>query len=142
MASDVRIRRVRSLESVVWLNDRIFPGEPIDRIDLEKAVWWVARRGTTPVGFCGVRVLTYEPSAAFLCRSGVRPSARGQGLQKRFIQTRLRYLRAHTKARKAISYTTYDNTASANNLVRCGFRLYRPDTIWAEDHSLYFHIEV
>ncbi len=139
----IRFRRVtgeRGLRQVVQLNAQIFPDDPLEAADKARGVWWVAFEGLTPVGFCGVRKLKYE-DAAFLCRAGLLPSARGQGLQRRMIQLRLRWMRAQGIA-KAVTYTMRDNYPSANNLIKCGFLLYEPPEYWGGTRSLYFMKEL
>lgn len=100
---------------------------------LRDAAWWVAWDGTEPVAFGGFRPIE---GAAFLCRAGVIPSHRGLGLQRRLIRVRLAAARrcgfgwAHT-------YTANGNCVSANNLIRCGFRLFEPSWYWGGTDALY-----
>ena len=92
--------------------------------------WWIVWRDDgKAVGFAGSRY--YEPdNAMFLCRAGVLPCARGNGLQRRLIRARIRHARA-SGARGLMTYTRLDNCASSNNLIRCGFRLWTPSYAWA-----------
>lgn len=100
--------------------------------------WWIVTehpRGRV-VGFCGS--LYWGPeSLVFLCRSGVMPEARGKGLQRRMIKTRVAHA-AYIGAKGCISYTSTDNTVSSNNLIRCGFELYEPEYKWAGEEYLYW----
>ena len=42
-------------------------------------------------------------------------------------------------ATKMISYTSADNHASANNLIRSGYLLYEPENAWAGPEFLYWY---
>jgi GNAT superfamily N-acetyltransferase len=66
----------------------------------------------------------------------VLPEFRGQGLQKRLIRIRL-------KTAKAIGMNwavtdTYDNPASGNNMIACGFKLFIPSDPWGVGRTLYW----
>lgn len=41
-----------------------------------------------------------------------------------------------------LSDTVEDNTASANNLIRCGYTLWLPPVRWATEGSLYWRREL
>lgn len=101
----------------------------------EGSYWWIAYCDDEVVGFAG---LTYYPhlSSAFLSRVGVLPEYRGLGLQRRFIRVRERQSVKDGYSR-IVSYTSYDNVASANNLIKCGYRLYIPKFYWGVRNALY-----
>jgi GNAT superfamily N-acetyltransferase len=103
-------------------------------------VWWVVRDFPGKVsGYAGARVL--NPLTIYLERAGVCRWARGQGLQKRLIYTRLRYGRVQG-CRWAITYTIA-NPASVNNLIHCGFRSYAPESPWVDgDDVQYWRIKL
>lgn len=115
------------------IDKQLFDGSPLAL--KEGSYWWLAYCGKEVVGFAG---LTYYPhlSSAFLSRVGVLAEYRGLGLQRKFIRVRERqavkdgYLRV-------VSYTSYDNVASANNLIRCGYKLYIPKFYWGVRNALY-----
>lgn len=121
------------------MNDRIFPGEPLDGADRYRSRWIGIKHtgGCDLVAFCGLRELSSSPGVWFLCRAGVLEAYRGKGLQKRMIRLRLRYAKAH-RGKLAITYTTKENFASANSLISCGFRLYDPEWAWAGREMLYW----
>jgi GNAT superfamily N-acetyltransferase len=74
---------------------------------------------------------------AFLCRVGVDRAHRGHGLQKRLIRAReLAARRAGIK--QLVTYCVPWNEASANNLIACGYRLYRPASRWGGAGCIYF----
>ncbi|PPE71486.1 GNAT family N-acetyltransferase [Caldimonas thermodepolymerans] len=97
--------------------------------DYTEGWWWLAYLNGEPVAFAGMRWAVSEAEAVYLSRCGVLIGHRGNGLQRRFLAARLRYAKS-LWARAAIT-TTYNNPASANNLIRAGFRLYTPDTPWS-----------
>ena len=62
---------------------------------------------------------------------------RGKGLQKRLIDVRTRAAKRHF-CYTVITYTTPDNYASANNLIRRGFKMYDPEYQYGGSTMLYF----
>jgi hypothetical protein len=98
-------------------------------------VWWAARRPNGfPVAFAGLkrRGFVWE-----LVRAGVAPEARGEGLQLRLIRAREAFV-ARAGGGLVTTYTAAHGLASANNLIRAGYRLYRPREAWGLPGSLYF----
>lgn len=100
--------------------------------------WWICYCDGEIAGFCGI---TFYPKiqkpAAFLCLSGVYKEYRGFGLQRRFIKIRENFA-AKNGYNRVITYTSYDNIPSANNLIRSGYLLYIPPQEWGVRHGLYF----
>lgn len=86
--------------------------------------WWVAYDQSLPVAFAGLTRSQQVPDGGYLCRAGVLPSHRGQGLQRRLIQVRER--KARKLGMKVLVTDTFDNPPSSNNLIRAGFRLHEP----------------
>ena len=72
----------------------------------------------------------------YLKRAGVRLPHRGQGLQRRFV--RVREAQARREGFSALVTDTSDNPSSANNLIACGYRIYRPDEPWGFPHTIYW----
>jgi GNAT superfamily N-acetyltransferase len=120
---------------IVHLDETCFPAD--DTIDPARDEWWIARndRGGI-VGYASARPLPSE-NAVFLSRAGVLPEARGSGLQLRLIRARLRWSR-RLRYQLALTYTTPDNHASANNLIRSGFMVYQPVEYWAGSTAVYW----
>jgi GNAT superfamily N-acetyltransferase len=98
--------------------------------------WWLAFDGDEPVGFAGLYQSSRWCDAGYLCRAGVVPSHRGQGLQKRLIRARERKARA--VGFRWLITDTNDNPSSGNSLISSGFRLYSPSKPWAADGALYW----
>lgn len=105
----------------------------------ESDAWWIAYEDGAPVAFAGIRRTRAQESVWYLCRAGVLPSARGQGLQRRLIAKRVAWARAQGAA-AVVTDCTPTNYASANSLIRAGFKLYRPGYAWAMPHSMYWKL--
>lgn len=133
-----RLKRVDATNTAVWaaitaMDARCFTdGSPA--IADNNGAWWIAYAGTEAAGYCGIRQGT-APGRGYLCRAGVLPKFRGQGLQKALIRVRVAY--ARKQGWTCVVTDTHDNPASANSLIACGFRLYRPEVRWSFDSSLY-----
>ena len=109
---------------------------PLDEWEDASAYWIAYDDVSSPVGFCSVRVLRNEPGV-FLTRAGILPCARGQGLQRRMINTRVQWARKGG-FEYAVTYCYYDNHASIVNLLRCGFKFTRPLYWYGGKNSHYF----
>lgn len=132
----IRISQTDDLDAIREMDQVCFRGE--DLPDLDDAIWWIAHEGPTELGYAGGVVDTDIHVDFFLNRAGVLPEARGHGLQRRLINARMRYARAHGM-RSCYTYTVPFNVASSNNLIKCGFTLWRPACPWAGDEVLYWH---
>ena len=114
------------------LNNLIFPQDYT--LDFSKDVWWVATCDNKPVGFCG---LAEFRNYVFLKRAGVLSDYRGRRLHRHLIRVRLQYAKK-LGFEQAITYTLINNTASSNNLIQAGFRLYLPENRWVGNDALYW----
>jgi N-acetylglutamate synthase-like GNAT family acetyltransferase len=110
---------------------------PYDQpVDTNFGSWWIATKDGNDIGFAGlVRTVSWT-DCGYLCRAGVVPDARGQGLQKQFIRVRLRQAKA-LGWRWVVTDTT-DNLASANSLIATGFKLFQPTKPWGFKNTLYW----
>ena len=116
-----------------FLDLSTLPGdEPYDKVG---SVWWVAYDGKTPVGYAGIK--RWGSTMAFLCRAGVLKEARGQGLHRRLLRVREAWAK-RLGIKTLITYTAPFNLQAANNLIRAGFVLYKPEEEWGVEHALYF----
>jgi GNAT superfamily N-acetyltransferase len=111
-----------------------FDGAPVPEFD--HGHWWLAFHETTPIAFAGVVPSTRAINAGYFCRVGVLRKHCGNALQ-------LRLMRAlESRARRigwgCIVSDTTDNLASANNFIRAGYWLYRPQVPWAWPNTLYW----
>lgn len=105
--------------------------------EFDKGHWWLAFRGAAPIAFAGLVASAHVANAGYFCRVGVLRKHRGHALQLRFM--RALESRARQFGWRCILSDTTDNVASANNFIRCGYRLYQPQNPWAWPNSLYWH---
>lgn len=133
------IKKVLSADAedvVTDLHATCWPGRSDTYWD-EDAEWWVVEDHTGgSVAFGGLRT-SKDELGAYLCRSGVHPLVRGQGLQRKLIKAR------ETWARKQglkflTTDTVFGNYHSANNLIASGFRMFNPISPWGADDSSYW----
>lgn len=129
------IKRTEDLRTCKALHTLLFPA---DEFEVRGVAFWLAKDDDgEPAGFCSAKPSIIDDNAAFLSRAGVLPHARGQGLQRRMIRTRLKWARAEGFSR-AITYTHISNIPSARNLIACGFTVYAPDYPFAGEDMIYF----
>lgn len=111
-----------------------FDGAPIPEFDYGN--WWLTLCGTEPVAFAGLIPSTHICRAGYFCRVGVLRKHRGRGIQLRLM--RALEARARRSGWSSIVSDTTDNLPSANNLIRAGYLLYRPQNPWAWPNTLYW----
>lgn len=120
----------------MYLHLETFPADEFP--DDERNIYWVVWDDSDkPVGFCIVRPVHGDKYTCFLSRAGLLPCARGNGLHKRMINTRIKWARKN-KYKYCITYTVKNNFTSYNNLQNTGFKLYEPDYYYAGEESLYW----
>jgi GNAT superfamily N-acetyltransferase len=125
-------------ETLHELHDAIF-ADSAPSIDPERGHWWLAYAvdGDREIaGFCGLTPTYGQPEIGYLKRAGVLPWHRGSGLQRRFV--RVREALARRLGMSALVTDTSDNPSSANNLIACGYRIYRPPNPWGFPHTIYW----
>ena len=133
----IRIRLVDGLKKEAVLKDlhRIcFDRDSLP--DFSQEYWWIAYNGPEAIAFAGMHKSRSWTNVGYLCRSGVLPKYRGNGLQKRLI--RVRQALATRLGWVALITDTYDNPASSNSLISCGFKLYNPEKPWSFKNALYW----
>jgi GNAT superfamily N-acetyltransferase len=110
---------------------------PYDQpLDTNFGSWWIASQDGRDIGFAGLVRSVSWIDCGYLCRAGVVPIHRGQGLQKKFIRVRIRQAKA--LGWKWLISDTTENPASANSLISCGFKMFEPSKPWAFKNSLYW----
>lgn len=119
---------IREIFDALWGPEEEFPG-------FDDA-WWLVRDAGKVVGFCSARYLADE-RIVFISSAGLAPSARGHGLQRRMIETRIRWAESKN-ARQVLTYTMLKNYPSMINLLRCGFKFYDPPYPWAGGDVHYY----
>jgi len=119
---------------LTWLQIEILSGD--DTLPTNIGWWWVLYCDDQPIGFCSLRPSAYWLDTLYLCRAGVLPQYRGKGLQKRLIRVRERYAK-RLNVNWLIS-DTYNNPASTNSLIRCGFQMYIPTKKYGAEGTCYW----
>lgn len=120
-----KISQTDDHELIAEMDAQAFEGCELARSEIERITWWVARNEDgLPVAYAGARPCKTLKGTVFLSRCAVTSCARGQGLQRRLLEVRVRWARKHD-AWRAITYTASDNWRSMNNLIRKGFTTYK-----------------
>ena len=104
--------------------------------DFELGHWWMAYRQNMPVAFAGLIPSTHAEDAGYLCRVGVLREHWGKALQFRLM--RAVEARTRNNGWNWIVSDTTENIPSANNFIRAGYRLYRPQAPWGWPETLYW----
>jgi len=138
MSSKIKIRRTEDLDTVAKIDGLCFDPLYDYPAHTEGCIWWLAYDGDKPIAFAGLKRLVENEGLAYMCRVGVLKEYRGQGLQQRLIHARVNWCRRQKGIYGVITYTIPSNVASSNNLIKCGFKLYRPDYKWEGDNALYW----
>jgi len=114
---------------------------PFDKpYDTNHGYWWIASQDGVDCAFAGLVSSPWWSDCGYLIRCGVVPDMRGQGLQKKFIRVRVRQAKA-LKMNWVIT-STYDNPASANSLISCGFKMFNPTKPWMAKHTSYWRLKL
>lgn len=129
--SDFKIIRTTNTKLIKKLDKTIFPDD--NPVEISKGIyWWIAidTSSNTPVAYAGsYHMISYAIKKSVLHRAGVLSKYRGHGLQRRLIKVRERFAKKE-KCKEIVTYTSYDNIHSSNNLIKCGFVLYKPQYPW------------
>ena len=134
---DTRNPAIQNL--LMFLQRQILPADSPYKPD--RGHWWVAYAECgKPVAFAGlVRSLKWSDTG-YLCRAGVLYEYTGKGLQKRLIKARL--VMAKKLGWSWVITDTTNNPASANSLISCGFKIYRPGNPWSFRNAIYWKYKV
>ena len=135
----ITVRESSDLKLIYAMERICFPHDTPYKLHGSK--WWIASIDGQTVGFCGAKALL-GPSAVYLCRAGVMPGHRGAGIQRRMIRARVAWARKCQGIDMVITDTSKDNIGSSNNLIRCGFSLYTPQSKWGFDDGLYWRLKI
>jgi ribosomal protein S18 acetylase RimI-like enzyme len=112
------------------------PGDEPEEMDAGSH-WWIVEDDGQPVAFACIRQSRRWFDTWYLSRAGVMPVARGMGLQKKLIRTRLA---AAKKAGKVwvVTDVNNDKPASMASLIACGFKPFWPSDPYALETSTYW----
>jgi len=130
----IRAKIVASNSGIIGrLHSELFPND--DMPDWSLGTWWVMFNKDVPIAFAGIQRSHRWSDSGYLVRAGVMPAERGKGFQKRLIKIREAY--AKKQGWKWCITATLD-IRSANNLINCGYHLYKPKNPWLIDGALYW----
>jgi GNAT superfamily N-acetyltransferase len=119
---------IAQMDSVLFSDDH-----PVE--SWNSHIWWIGYVAGKPVCYCSIK--DEGSGIAYLSRSGVIPSYRGNGFQKRMIRKREDWCKTNNIV-SVISDTAYWNSTSINSLIRCGYRVYTPVIPWSNETQLYW----
>jgi len=122
-----------TLQTLAELDKTCFPADA--QVVFGGTRWWVVECVGEPVAYGGLEHLPED--RGFLCRVGVLRAHRRKGLHRRLIRARERGARA-LGMKRLVTYTDKDNVSSSNNLIKCGYQLYRPEGEWGALNGLYW----
>ncbi|MEE8606719.1 MAG: GNAT family N-acetyltransferase [Nitrospiraceae bacterium] len=106
------------------------------RADTASGYWWLVWCDGKPVAFAGMEHSRYYQQTGYMNSAAVAWEHRGNGLQKRLIRRRI--ARARELGWKwLLTDTSPDNYPSANSLIGCGFKLFKPWYKWGSRGSIY-----
>lgn len=108
--------------------------------DTSSGYWWIAYQDGVACGFAGLIYSSWWSDCGYLIRCGVLENCRGLGLQKKFIRIRIRQAKA--LGMNWLITSTYDNPASANSLISCGFKMFNPAKPWMAKHTSYWRLKL
>lgn len=132
---EVQIYDVHAMDAIRRMHKSCLPYDEQPFIP-SKGYWWIAYDDGQPVGFAGLKMTIRWIDCGYLWRSAVLPEYRGRGLQVKFI--RLRERKARELGWKYMITDTSSNPASANNLIKCGYRIYEPSIEYGMTHTVYW----
>lgn len=127
----------KHLDKLEWLHRHCFPKDPIP--DWSVGSWWITWEEGKPIAFIGVEPVQSWKESLYISRVGVVASHRGKGLQSRLMS---KVCTAAKGLYKWVISTTFENPASANNFIRCGFTTYLPATSWGAAGTIYWIKEI
>jgi GNAT superfamily N-acetyltransferase len=139
----MQIKRVNTRSSEIQMKLSVLQKKclPYDTpYDTNHGYWWIATQDGISCGFAGLVYSSRWSDCGYLVRCGVLSDYRGQGLQKKFIRVRIRQAKA--LGLKWLITSTYDNPASANSLISCGFKMFNPTNPWMTKHTSYWRLKL
>lgn len=133
----IKLRQTHDWRMAMGLDAQLFPADFDSIGDPDSEVWFIGRDNGHTACYASYRILD-DGITAYLTRAGVAKSYQGRGLQKRLIRVRCKHAKQRG-AKTVITYVHKNNSASANSLISCGFKLYQPQYAWAgRENFLYF----
>jgi RimJ/RimL family protein N-acetyltransferase len=113
------LRRTEDVDEVKELHQLAFRA---DHWPGDDHIFWIAKNPKgKPLGFCSAQYWP-EHRGVYLSRAAVTLEARGSGLQRRMIRTRLNWSKRETDAVGVWTFAHIRNYESIVNLLKCGFK--------------------
>jgi GNAT superfamily N-acetyltransferase len=135
----VDIRQSKNVNRLFTLQKTCLPSD--NPYDTTTGFWWAATDASSrDIAFAGLVYSSRWSDCGYLCRAGVVPSSRGQGIQKKLIRVRIRQAKA--LGMNWLVTDTHDNPASSNSLISCGFKLFDPSVAWGGKGTLYWRLKL
>ena len=131
-------RKESNRQRILALHKRCLPNDKF--YEPNHGYWWISTENGVDCGFAGLVYSSVWSDCGYLIRCGVLPAYRGCGLQKKFIRIRIRQAKA--LGLNWLITTTYDNPASSNSLISCGFKLFNPSNPWMARGTLYWRLKL
>ena len=123
----------KHLNNLEWLHLHCFPGDL--KPDWSIGTWWITWEGPNPVAFIGLEPVPSWKQAIYISRVGVVQHRRGEGLQASLMN---KVVKASAGFFDHVISSTYENPASANSFIRCGFKTYLPAVPWGAAGTIYW----
>ena len=131
----MRFIRTKQYQQIAKLDFKFFPFDyPI--VDWDSSILWLLKEGDEYIGYCGIKPL--NSTECYLIRSGLKPSFRGNGLQKSMINLRVKWAKNNDYS-FIVTDTATHNFPSINNLIACRFKMFSPAYPWAGKSQLYWY---
>lgn len=124
---------VKHLAKLEWLHLHCFPADPIP--DWSVGTWWITWEDGQPIAFIGVEPVASWKEAIYISRVGVVQEHRGKHLQVKLMN---KVVKAAEGFYEAVISSTYENPASANSFILCGFKTYLPAVCWGAAGTIYW----
>jgi len=130
------------LETLAAMNRECFSrAEWCGRIRPDRGDWWIVTCDGKEAAYAGMVPSVRFHRAGYLIAAAVLPAYRGHGLHKRLVKARIKQARAYGWT-QLFTETINDNAHSANNLIECGFRQFKPDTPWGSPYAVYWRLKL
>lgn len=129
----MRVTRGEWTEDCAALHASEWSKDSTDEVPYEQQDCWLVEDGPLLAAFATGRQSYVDPTYYFLSRAAVAVPYRGQGLQKRLIQARVRHARRQGYL-WVWSYTVPTNAPSMRSLLSCGFKPFDERPFRQEDY--------
>lgn len=134
----MRIQRVKHgselYDKLIELDAKVFPNCFNEFKDNRE--WFVIVSKGEIISYSGSAI---SEGVCIFVRMWVSIYHRGKGIQSLMIKKRIESAKKQ-KCVNVITYTTIDNIASSNNLIKNGFLLYSPQFAWVGNKYLYWKL--